>query len=1226
EKAIDTWKALLRQNPASQEARVALKRLYQKTEKWNALLELLKEEIEAIPTDDLASKERRVERLLEVIAIYRDRLTLDVMVINTYNAILALVPDHAVALDALAQKYEQLGRWNDLISVLQRKASGESCAKEEKVGLLRRIAVLWIERFGNHAQAIKPLEELLSLVPRDLETIAKLKDIYSKRRQWRALLDLLNREVSSLPREARREHLAEMARLAAEKLGDVRAGISIWNRVLEIDGSDATALASLAALYERDKRWPALAEIYHRQRAVIPASADPKAAVAILERLGTVYAEKLDAPGQAAEVFREILSLQRGHSRAVRVLRDLYAHAGDYDALEELYGSLGAWDDLLEVLHGIVDRLADIAQKMAVLQRIARIAVERMGAPEKAARAHERILTLDPQNLVAARALVPIYRRAEKWARLLSIQEVLLGHAESIDEKLALHLEIRKLCEERLGSKVLAFQWCARAYELAPDDEKLLRDLERLGAESDSWEQVAEILNRRIKADDIADGEKLRLLRELGRISAGRLHKLDEARAAWEAVLSIAPDDTEAMSALEELATQQSRWPDLLSIYRRRAEREEDLARRLEMLFRIAFIEEERVSDLDAAARTYEQILELDPRSHRALRALAKVHTARNDHAGLARALELELAMATESEHRASILLRLGAIYEEKLGERRKGLSCYESALGLQPSNRNVHAALEKFLFGSLAGRAGAQASSQATPSSQTPPVPVTPPGEGSTDSTESTDSTVSTVSTVSSERVEVAALMAPVYERIEDAVRLAATLEILRASERSTTERLTLDRRLVVLYARKLKDPLNAYEVATRVLAAAPEDVENRRELSMLAGELAAYDDLAGHLARTVDERSDADLAVRRDLACELAEIWDEKLVMPAEAEAAWRKVVEIDPASDRAYDALERLLRSAGRWEDLRELLAKREDNTPDVARRREILLRICDLYEGVLENPAGATDAYRRVLEIDPSLVRAYKALERLYEDGQRWPDLEALLGEELAYTRDAGDVLLLTYRRAELRAHRLDDAVGAVDLAEEVLSRDSSHASSRQLLEELFLNPTLRLRIARLLGPLHEEDGLWADLVRMLRGEREFATEPAQAVLLLGRIATILEEKLGDEDAAYQAWEEAVRTDPQSSDARAALERLARSLGRWKDAAEAWEKAIEKAQADDLALRTVLLGEVAAIYDRCLADAALATGAYRRLLEVDPGNSEAVQRASEALERLYEEQAD
>ena len=77
-----------------------------------------------------------------------------------------------------------------------------------------------------------------------------------------------------------------------------------------------------------------------------------------------------------------------------------------------------------------------------MLERISRLC-ERMNAPDKAAKAWERILVLDPQHIAAARALVPIYRRAEKWARLLSTYEVLLAHAPSDADKLQLHLEIR---------------------------------------------------------------------------------------------------------------------------------------------------------------------------------------------------------------------------------------------------------------------------------------------------------------------------------------------------------------------------------------------------------------------------------------------------------------------------------------------------------------------------------------------------------------------------------------------------------------------------------------------------------------------------------------------------------------------------------------------------------------------------------------------------------------
>src|SRR5262249_20094033 len=163
---------------------------------------------------------------------------------------------------------------------------------------------------------------------------------------------------------------------------------------------------------------------------------------------------------------------------------------------------------------------------------------------------------------------------------------------------------------------------------------------------------------RRVEQGEIADAERLRLLRELGRIRAARLHRVDDARMAWERVLTLAPDDNEAMTALEEPATQQARWGDLLAIYRRRAELEKEPDRKLELLFKIAFIDEERAGNLEAAAATYEEILRADRRSQRAIRALVKVQAARGDAAGLARALELDLEHATESDAKVTLQLR----------------------------------------------------------------------------------------------------------------------------------------------------------------------------------------------------------------------------------------------------------------------------------------------------------------------------------------------------------------------------------------------------------------------------------------------------------------------------------------------------------------------------------------------------------------------------------------
>src|SRR5262249_54553126 len=159
------------------------------------------------------------------------------------------------------------------------------------------------------------------------------------------------------------------------------------------------------------------------------------------------------------------------------------------------------------------------------------------------------------------------------------------------------------------------------------------------------------------------------------------------------------------------------------------------------------------------------------------------------------------------------------------------------------------------------------------------------------------------------------------------------------------------------------------------------------------------------------------------------------------------------------------ERLLRGAERWEDLRIVLEQRVEVTKTAADRKELLLQICDLYEGVLENAGGAMAAYRRVLELDPTSMRAYKALERLYDASGMWHEREELLGREPASVHDDGETISLTYRRAEIRARRLGNLFGAVDLAEEVLVHQPRHEGARRLLESLFENRSLRLRIAR-----------------------------------------------------------------------------------------------------------------------------------------------------------------
>ena len=1228
ERAIDLWKGVLRTAPGHAEAIAALERLYTQTEKWNALLELHKEALEVLgkapPAEGLV--ETKIERLLQMVRIYRDRLGLDVMVVSTYGQILQLRPDHKEALEALAQRYEALGRWNDLISVLQRRADLTN-NKVDKGALLRRIADLWVDKFGNLHQAVRPLEELWAIAPDNGEVVARLRDLYTRRRAWRSLLDLERKEEDRLAGEGgpgRRARLVEIAKLCAERLGDAKEAIAAWNRLLELDEHDAEALAALAALYEREKRWPALVEILRRQASVAPTTPEARgerSRVSLLERAATLLAERLAQPERAAELYKEILALQPGHARATRTLQQLFAQEGRLDELVALYAQNAQWDELYDVMCGTAERLPATAgaRRIEMLLRAAFSWLRSWCCARSAARAYERILTLDSGTAqgeakrTSARALLPIYRGAEKWARLLATYEVLLAFADGLDEQLALMREIRELCEEKLGSRGLAFSWSARAYALKPDEAGLERDLERLAEAAETWDELAELYEREV-GPDRPQAHRLRRLRQLAEIARTRRHRPDDARRHYEHILQLAPGDEPTLTALERLFAEDQSYPQLLQVYR-----QQDAAwrgapadpARLELLFKMAWIEEEKLSDVPAARATLQRALDLQPGAAaelRALRTLERLEAAGGDArvGALAEILERQLALAmgdARAEEQIELRARVATLYADLLGRPNDAFAHLQRMLALDPQRRMTHAAIERLLDGT-GGSARLDAGGQRA----------------------------------------ALGLLIPAYE---DRLRAATGEEIERASARLVE---LLDRELKESSDAAARGPLlvrlttlgeslpdtparrrQRYAWAAERFTLDPASRSLRRALLELGTGIDRLDDVAVRLGDA--EARAAEPSLKRELALELAVLFEGPLGMADDAETTYARVLAADPADDVAGPALERIYRQAERHRELRELLWAKKERALDPAARGEVLLAIAELDEGPLADREAAIASYRELLELDPSAPRAFRALERLYTAAERFTELEALLAAREPFQpspRDEPEVrgtpesrAHLRFRRAELYRERLADLPRAVELYGEVLAEEPSHEGTRRVLETLLRRPEVRLRIARLMQPIYEVDQAWPKLALALGAERE-ALEGQDAIPLLIRLATLQEEKLGARQLALATWREALRIDPRDERTRTAVERLALLLSRHSDLAAAWDEAYLASDPTDLPLRAELLARSAKLYTRELRDAQKAEAAWRRLFDLDPGNAELGRPAAEALEQLYESQ--
>ncbi|HVZ36646.1 MAG TPA: hypothetical protein VG963_29660, partial [Polyangiaceae bacterium] len=286
QKAVEQFKNLLRQDPSNEQAVLALRQLYRKTQNFPALVELLRQRLEGLGPDQ---SEERLGVLREVAALYRGELANDTALVSVLNQISQLDPKDVEVARELVGLYEKLGRWRDLLTSQQRLASLTPDAAE-KVELMRAAGRRWLDQFSNVQNATQAFEALLEVSPGDREASDRLKELYKKRRAWPSLFKLYEAELGRVSGSERQELLQEMARLASERLGRGDEATKIYQQILEGDPHNAQALSALERQAERSKDWPTLAEALERRAEQ---AEGPQQKLAVLQKLGGVYSEHL---------------------------------------------------------------------------------------------------------------------------------------------------------------------------------------------------------------------------------------------------------------------------------------------------------------------------------------------------------------------------------------------------------------------------------------------------------------------------------------------------------------------------------------------------------------------------------------------------------------------------------------------------------------------------------------------------------------------------------------------------------------------------------------------------------------------------------------------------------------------------------------------------------------------------------------------------------------------
>lgn len=1162
-KAIDAWRKVVQSHSTMRAPRREYARLLRASEKWNPLIQALKEEEQkAAKTDG-----EKVSILREMIEVYRE-VRNQVMIVNTYKEIQKLDSGNIQILDELAEQYEEMKKWPDLVATLKDKAPLLE-TEEERVALHLQIANLYIERFSNQAEAIKAFETVLELDPENEDAIGHLLAVYEKRRDWEKLIALREREIEKASPDERAAKTYEVAKVAATRVKKPDICTHWWEKVLELEPEHEEAISELEKLYERGKNWEGLAKVCSVKADI---SSTPKAQTDALQKLGLLYTDKIVDPEKSVAAWLRLLAIDPNHRRAQDSLKKLYIAQGEWDALETYYRDSDKIGEFVRVLERQLDSSEDdlqlsLALKIAVLYR------DEIGKADRAMRAYERVLTIDESNLEAAEALIPLYEQGRDPRKLVTALEIQLAQTEDPSTRQDRIRVIAEYSEEKLRDKGAAFGWWLKAHKEDHESEAIRTEVERLAGETGAWTEIVEAYEQTLENNpDTLDSLPIMLV--IARVLEEELGDVDKALEVNGKILEADPSSESAIHALERLYLGRERYDELLDIYRRKLELTSDPDEQTEIQYKLGQLYEDEVKDDDQAADTYRAILDADGEDLRALQSLDRIFSRNEKWSELAEVVGRQLLIVPPDESTdeyCALKLRLAVLREFNMDDAHGAITAYHEVLDLKPDNEAARTGLEVYL-----------------------------------DKDE--------------HKLAVGEILEPIYTSIEDWTKLIRVHEIALGASDDQMRRVELLLVVGELHAQKLGNAESAFDAYARAFQEDPATSSAKDELENLAELIdGGSTKLVGLYEGAIDS-GELDPALGHELSIKVATAYDERLDDTEKAVRYYRGALNIEVDDPVAIAALERIFTRDEQYPQLLEVYRKKVDILGESDESLGLLLRIASIHEEMLQSTDEAIATYNEILGQDGENLQALRALDRLYGQGEQWHELGDTLTRQLLLCEDDELRVELLVRLAALRESKLDEAAAAIETYKQVLDIDASNEPSLTAMEGLIVHEDHALTIAQILEPIYKQRGDWGKQISVYEIMAKHAFDPERKIELLHAIGELYELGSDDGNAAFDTYARALREEPRNESSRAQVERLAQMQGRWPEVVTLYNEVV--ADVGDEELRVQMLTRAAQIQESELGLDEAAVETYKKILEI---SSEQVDAAS-SIVLIHERNAD
>jgi tetratricopeptide (TPR) repeat protein len=1195
DQATTCYERALRADPTTPAPLGDLRRIHVSRQRWDLALQIADAE-SAHPA--LSARERGAV-FAEMGAIWYERFDDPDLALAQFDRALAEVPEQPVALFGRARALQSRHRDSEAAAAWER-ALPHLDGRERVSGLIAQAKILG-GSLGEPERAIELLRKALTHDPQNPEAVETLAVQARVTGQWSLLADL-EAHLFELAYEAR--HRAEIAfetgRLHLEHLNDPELARTWLTRAVDLDPENRSAYETLADV--------------ERQ------GGDDESLLRCLERV-------VELSGDAPPVWAllEVASLHSDHRDDLRALENLeraFALAPDdalvAEALAETLNRLGRDEEFTEVLERRAESATDDETRAGLLAELAVLFEDRLSDPNSARDALERAFDACPAAPGVAASLERLYRKSESWNALRAFLERACRDGPE-EARVGFLCSTAELLDARFEDPAGAIVALNAALLIDPGASDAHLGLQRLAQTSGNAAVQRSALER--EAQVTTDPSRLAVLvPKLVRIL--ETEERPEAALEWlERWVAAAPDDTEALTECTRLLDQLGHEQELIDLLGRldrlvEPSQQAAIRRRLGALHVSA-------GRRDAAIRAYQAVLEVDPSDVEALEILVVQLDIENRLEDLVHARR-RLADLLPPPRNAHCLDALAHLLLDRLGDVAGAIEVLTRLTGVEGAPDDLDERLDTLLdrtgdYEDLAERLQARLESSEAGSPAAVAVALR-------------------LGRVLAEHLGRFSEAAHVFreardgdpgstaarQALEQALRSSGDTaglaqfyadEAARADDPAVADRMGFERAVLIQDSPEgSADALDTF----RRLSAETADPTLRSQASerlvLLLERSGSWAQLRDHLHAALGDVTGEELLALHERIGSLSR---DQLGDPGGAATHFEAIVKIAPERPEAWSVLARLYEESQRSEDLARALEGELATRPDPERELTLCSRAGSVYAGPLDDPERARHHYNRAIQLDPTHSPAAEFLLPFWEREGRHAAVISLLELQLATAEESagedgeGDARESASRRASLRVRiaalrleMLDDLDGALAALEPALGEVGPQAF-----------------VAEPLAGLYQQAGHRSDLLDLCRIAAQAATDANERADWFIRAGAALREEGADREAA-DSYRRALDERPGDLEAETALRELYRKLDQPGPLAMLLEAELARlAGSEQVPLRM----EVAELLAQRLSRPAEALEHLRRLMAVEPGHAEALDRALALAEVLGDEDA-